>query len=226
MDFSPLADTAQVSSSPENKPSCVRTIQVEGINRLTATNFQVDAQKLEAGVKLILEALGENADREGIQETPARVARMMAEMTYGTHLDPAAQITCEFFENEAGLVLVKDIPFNSTCEHHLLPFQGTAHVAYWPRAGRITGLSKLARVVEISAKRLQVQERMTAQIARALEEKLNPLGVFVMLEAEHSCMVLRGIKKPGSKTITTYALGIYEENNDLRRELIELIKNQ
>jgi GTP cyclohydrolase I len=183
-----------------------------------------DSVKLQHGVRLILEAIGENPQREGLLETPARVARLFQELTSGLDSDPASQITCEFVEKDAGLVLVKDITFNSTCEHHILPFHGVAHVAYMPREGRITGLSKLARVVEVASKRLQVQERMTAQIAQAMVDKLDPLGVYVVVEAEHSCMSLRGIKKPGSRTITTYARGIFQENVALRAELLNLIQ--
>ena len=184
---------------------------------------QVNLDLLEQGVRMILRAIGEDIEREGLQQTPNRVARMMAELTSSIDLDPADQITCEFFEESAGLVLVKDLTFNSTCEHHLLPFHGLVHVAYLPREGRITGLSKLARVVEIASRRLQVQERLTAQIAQAIEDKLEPLGVFVMIEAEHSCMSLRGIKKPGSKTITTDARGLYKKDASSRAELLTLI---
>lgn len=185
---------------------------------------QVNIDLLEQGVKLILRAIGEDLDREGLQQTPNRVARMMAELSSATYLDPADQITCEFFEKDAGLVLVKDLTFNSTCEHHLLPFHGLVHVAYLPRDGRITGLSKLARVVEIASRRLQVQERLTAQVAQAIEDRLDPLAVFVMIEAEHSCMSRRGIKKPGSTTITTDARGLYKKDATLRAELLSLIR--
>lgn len=190
----------------------------------TKVQPQVNFDLLEQGVKMILCAIGEDLGREGLQQTPNRVARMMAELSSATNLDPADQITCEFFEEAAGLVLVKDLNFNSTCEHHLLPFHGLVHVAYLPRDGRITGLSKLARVVDIASKRLQVQERLTAEVAQAIEDRLDPLGVFVMIEAEHSCMSLRGIKKPSSKTITTSALGLYKEDASLRAELLTLIK--
>jgi GTP cyclohydrolase IA len=182
-----------------------------------------DTRKIEDAVRVILEAIGENPDREGLLETPDRVTRMYRELTAGLREDPADQITCEFQEAGAGMVLVRDITFSSTCEHHMLPFTGTAHVAYLPREGRITGLSKLARVVEVASKRLQVQERMTAQIAQAIETKLNPLGVFVMVEAEHSCMVLRGIKKPGSKTITMDTRGAYKDSDVLRSEILTLL---
>ena len=182
-----------------------------------------DALRIEAAVKEILAAIGEDPEREGLLDTPARVARMLKELTAGHGADPVKELSCRFVEEKAGLVLVKDIAFSSTCEHHMLPFTGVAHVAYLPQDGQITGLSKLARVVETVSKRLQVQERMTAQIADALEA-LQPLGIFVMVEAEHSCMALRGIKKPGARTITTDARGIYRENDALRSELLTLIQ--
>lgn len=181
---------------------------------------------MQEGVALILRAMGEDVEREGLLDTPDRVARMFTELTSGLKEDPADQITCEFHEENAGLVLVKDISFNSTCEHHLLPFHGLAHIAYLPKNGRITGLSKLARVVEVASKRLQVQERLTTQVAQALVDKLDPLGVYVVIEAEHSCMALRGIRKPGSSTITTDARGIYKDDVALRAELNSLIRLQ
>lgn len=184
---------------------------------------KIDKDKIRGAVRQILEAIGEDPDREGLLETPDRVARMFAELTAGTGVTPESQITCEFLEEKAGLVLVRDINFSSTCEHHMLPFTGVAHVAYLPRQGRITGLSKLARVVEIASKRLQVQERLNAQIADAIQDTLDPLGVFVMIEAVHSCMVLRGIKKPGSKTITMDARGVYRDDKDSRNELLTLL---
>lgn len=182
------------------------------------------ARLMEEGVSMILRAIGEDVHREGLLDTPARVARMFTELTSGLNEDPAEQISCEFLEESAGLVLVKDISFNSTCEHHLLPFHGLAHIAYLPKAGRITGLSKLARVVEVASKRLQVQERLTAQVAQAIVDKLDPLGVYVVIEAEHSCMAMRGIRKPGSSTITTDARGIYKEDGALRAELNSLMQ--
>lgn len=187
----------------------------------TARKF--DRAKIRQAVRQILEAIGEDPDREGLLETPDRVARMYSELTSGMDTSIASQISCEFLEEKAGLVLVRDINFASTCEHHMLPFTGVAHVAYLPREGRITGLSKLARVVEVASKRLQVQERLTAQIADAIEDTLDPLGVFVMVEATHSCMVLRGIKKPGSKTITMDSRGVYLDDKDSRNELLTLL---
>jgi len=191
---------------------------------LRSVSQTTNQELIEQGVRLILAGVGEEVDRSGLSDTPSRVARMMVELTSGQGVDPAEQITCEFQEERAGLVLVKDITFSSTCEHHMLPFHGFVHVAYLPREGRITGLSKLARVVDVASKRLQVQERLTAQVAQALIDKLDPVGVFVMIEAEHSCMALRGIKKPGSRTITTDARGCYKEDASLRAELFTLIQ--
>jgi GTP cyclohydrolase I len=185
----------------------------------------IDQKKIAKGVRLILEAIGEDPEREGLIETPARLARMWAELAGGLDLDPADQITCFFQENTSGVVLVKDIDFSSTCEHHMLPFSGRAHIAYLPREGRITGLSKLARVVDVAARRLQVQERLTAQVAQAMVDALDPLGVVVVIEAEHSCMGVRGIKKAGSKTITVDSRGCYKENDALRAEILNLLRS-
>jgi GTP cyclohydrolase I len=182
-----------------------------------------DAAKIEAGVKLILEGIGEDASREGLEETPARVARMFEELVYGTDIDPATEITSTFQESTDELILVRDIPFASICEHHLVPFLGVAHIGYIPRDGVITGLSKLARIVELASKRLQVQERLTTQIADALMKKLNPQGVVVVLEAEHLCMSIRGINKPGSKTITSALRGIVKTHPSTRAEVMSLI---
>ena len=170
-------------------------------------------EKLESAVYQLLEALGENPEREGLLDTPKRVARMYQEMFSGLHEDPKDQFTAVF----------SDIPFYSMCEHHLVPFYGKAHVAYLPSDGRVTGLSKLARAVEVASKRPQLQERLTDQVATALEEALQPKGVFVMVEAEHMCMTMRGIKKPGSKTVTTVAKGIFKDNRDERNEILSLI---
>ena len=167
-------------------------------------------EKVEQAVYQLLEALGENPEREGLLDTPKRVAKRYAEMFSGLNEDPKDQFTAVFSEVHDEVVLVKDIPFYSMCEHHLVPFYGMAHVAYLPSGDKVTGLSKLARAVEVAARRPQLQERLTDQVATALEEALNPRGVFVMVEAEHMCMTMRGIKKPGSKTITTVAKGIYK----------------
>lgn len=184
---------------------------------------QIDFQKVAAGVRMILEGIGEDLEREGLVETPQRVARMYSELIYGTNIAPSSEITCKFTERADELVLVRDIAFASICEHHLVPFIGTAQVGYIPRDGVITGLSKLARVVELASKRLQVQERMTAQIADALVETLDPLGVVVVLEAEHLCMSIRGIKKPGSKTVTSALRGIVATEQATRSEVMSLI---
>lgn len=183
-------------------------------------------EKLEQAIYQLLEALGENPEREGLIETPKRVAKMYQEMFSGLNEDPKDQFTAVFTENHDEAVLVKDIPFYSMCEHHLVPFYGVAHVAYLPSDGRVTGLSKLARAVEVASKRPQLQERLNAQVADALEEALQPKGVFVMLEAEHMCMTMRGIKKPGSKTVTTVARGIFKDNREERKEILSLIREK
>jgi GTP cyclohydrolase IA len=192
-------------------------------SRVHETN-KVDMDKIAQGVRLILEGMGEDTRREGLLETPARVARMYQELVYGLNVDPASEITCTFEEPTDELILVRDIPFASVCEHHLVPFIGLAHVGYIPNNGKITGLSKLARVVEVTSKRLQVQERMTTQIADALMRVLEPRGVAVVLEAEHLCMSIRGIKKPGSKTVTSALRGIVQTDQATRAEVMSLIR--
>lgn len=182
-------------------------------------------EKVEQAVYQLLEALGENPEREGLLDTPKRVAKMYAEMFSGLNEDPKYQFTAVFSEVHDEVVLVKDIPFYSMCEHHLVPFYGKAHVAYLPSGDKVTGLSKLARAVEVAARRPQLQERLTDQVATALEEALNPRGVFVMVEAEHMCMTMRGIKKPGSKTITTVAKGLYKEDREERKEILSLMRD-
>ena len=180
-------------------------------------------EKLEAAVYQLLEALEEDPKREGLLDTPKRVAKMYQEIFSGLNEDPKDQFTAVFTENHDEVVLVKDIPFYSICEHHLVPFYGKAHVAYLPSDGRVTGLSKLARAVEVASKRPQLQERLTDQVATALEEALHPKGIFVMIEAEHMCMTMRGTKKPGSKTVTTVAKGIFKEDREERKEILSLI---
>ncbi len=192
--------------------------------RKTAGTKAIDQKKLAQGVRMILEAIGEDPDRQGLVDTPQRVARMWSELSACLDEDPADQISCIFQENTEAVVLVRDIDFSSTCEHHMLPFMGQAHVAYLPREGRITGLSKLARVVETAARRLQVQERLTAQIAQAMVDVLDPLGVMVVVEAEHTCISVRGIKKPGSRTVTVDTRGCYKENDSLRAEILNLLR--
>ena len=185
---------------------------------------EVDYKKIEQAVTMILEAIGENPDREGLVETPKRVAKMYAEMFEGLSKDPRDYFKTVFHENYDDLVLVKDISFHSMCEHHLVPFYGHAHVAYIPRDGVVAGLSKLARAVETTARRPQLQERITSTVADTMMEMLNPLGVFVVIEAEHMCMTMRGIRKPGAKTMTTVARGIYEQDDMKRAEILSLIK--
>lgn len=184
----------------------------------------VDAKKIEEGVRLILEGIGEDPEREGLLETPARVARMYEEVFAGLTEDPARHFETTFDEHHEGMVLVRDIPFYSMCEHHLVPFFGKAHVAYIPAAdGRVCGLSKLARLVEAFARRPQVQERLTTQIADTLIEQLDPQGAIVVMEAEHMCMSMRGVKKPGSKTITSAVRGAFEKSQATRAEALSLI---
>lgn len=185
---------------------------------------EVDHEKIEQAVTMILEAVGENPRREGLLETPKRVANMYTEMFAGLHKDPKEYFKTVFHENHNEVVLVKDITFHSMCEHHLVPFFGQAHIAYIPRDGVVAGLSKLARAVETTAKRPQLQERITSTVAEAMMEMLNPVGVFVVIEAEHMCMTMRGIRKPGAKTVTTVARGIYESDDVKRAEILSLIK--
>lgn len=211
------------NKSPWSSSSGGETVTPDTPDRSHAHN-KVDREKIAEGVRLILEGMGEDPRREGLLETPARVARMYQELIYGLGVDPASEITCSFQENTDELVLVRDIPFASICEHHLVAFMGLAHVGYIPKDGRITGLSKLARVVEVASKRLQVQERMTVEIADALMRRLDPEGVVVVLEAEHLCMSLRGIKKPGSKTVTSALRGIAQTNQATRAEIMALIR--
>ena len=185
---------------------------------------EVDYGKIEKAVTMILEAVGENPDREGLLETPKRVAKMYAEMFEGIHKAPKEYFETVFHENHDELVLVKDISFHSMCEHHLVPFYGHAHIAYIPRDGVVAGLSKLARAVETTARRPQLQERITSTVADAMMDMLNPIGVYVVIEAEHMCMTMRGIRKPGAKTVTTVARGVYEHDDIKRSEILSLIK--
>ena len=182
----------------------------------------VDLEAIQRAVRTILRAVGEDPDRPGLLETPRRVAKMYAEMFEGLHQDPARHLKVTFPEEYDELVLVRDIPFTSMCEHHLLPFTGVAHVGYIPD-GRVTGLSKLARVVEEVAKRPQVQERMTQTVADLIERALETTGVAVVVQAEHSCMSIRGVKKHGSSTITSALRGIFKTNPASRAEVLSLI---
>lgn len=183
----------------------------------------VDLEKIQKAVEMILEAVGEDVSREGLLDTPKRVAKMYAEVFSGLKEDPKEYFKTVFHEGHEELVLVKDIPFYSMCEHHLVPFFGKAHIAYIPRDGVVTGLSKLARAVETIAKRPQLQERVTSTIAESMMETLNPHGVFVMVEAEHMCMTMRGVKKPGATTITAVSRGIFETDAIKRSEVITYI---
>ncbi len=185
---------------------------------------EVDVVRAEAAVRELLLAVGEDPDREGLKATPGRVARAYAEIFSGLFVDPDEVLETTFDENHDELVLVKDIPLYSTCEHHLVPWHGTAAVGYVPgNDGRITGLSKLARVVDLYAKRPQVQERLTSQVADAVMRKLEPKGVIVVVEAEHLCMAMRGVRKPGSRTMTSAVRGIMKSDPRTRAEAMSLI---
>lgn len=185
----------------------------------------IDAQRIERAVTELLLAIGEDPTRDGLLDTPARVARAYQEIFSGVHADPTEVLTTNFDLGHEELVLIKGINFYSVCEHHLLPFFGVAHIGYIPGfGGKITGLSKLARVIELYAKRPQVQERLTTQIADAIESKLQPAGVIVILEAEHLCMSMRGIKKTNALTITSTARGTLK-NEPARSEVLSLIRN-
>nr|WP_261325679.1 GTP cyclohydrolase I FolE [Modestobacter marinus] len=184
----------------------------------------IDQERVAAAVREILIAVGEDPDRPGLVDTPARVARAYAETFAGLGQDPHEVLATTFDEDHDELVLVKDIPMFSTCEHHLVPFHGLAHIGYIPGAdGRVTGLSKLARLVEVYARRPQVQERMTRQVADALFDALKPQGVIVVIEAEHLCMAMRGIRKPGSTTVTSAVRGIFRDSAATRSEAMSLI---
>jgi GTP cyclohydrolase I len=184
----------------------------------------VDKGRIEKAVREIIEAIGEDPDRDGLQRTPMRIAEMYDEIFAGLHNDPSEHLTVTFEADHDEMVMVRDIAVTSLCEHHLVPFSGRAHVAYIPgEDGRITGLSKIARLVDGYARRPQVQERLTTQIADALMEVLQPTGVFVVIEAEHMCMSMRGVKKPGSLTITSAVRGLFKTNPATRAEAMSLI---
>jgi GTP cyclohydrolase I len=183
-----------------------------------------DQARAEAAVRELLIAVGEDPDRQGLKDTPARVARAYQEIFAGLYVDPDAVLETTFDEQHDELVLVKSIPMYSTCEHHLVSFHGVAHVGYIPGAdGRVTGLSKIARVVDLYAKRPQVQERLTGQIADAVMRKLKPRGVIVVVEAEHLCMAMRGVRKPGATTTTSAVRGVFKTSNASRAEALDLI---
>jgi GTP cyclohydrolase IA len=184
----------------------------------------VDLKKIADGVRLILEGIGEDTTRDGVLKTPERVAEFYAELTGGMWEDAASHILPLPGDSHDEMVIVKDISIASVCEHHLAPFVGKCHIAYIPKGGRIVGLSKLARIAEIFARRLQVQERLTQEIANTLFEGIKPVGVMVVIEAEHTCMTLRGVKKPGAKTITSAVLGGFRTDPRTRSEAMSLIK--
>lgn len=184
----------------------------------------VDQDRIAKAMREILEAIGEDPDRDGLRDTPSRVARMYAETCAGLHEDPAHHLRVTFDADHDEMVMVRDIPLYSMCEHHLVPFFGHAHVAYIPNVdGRITGLSKLARLVDGYAKRPQVQERLTTQVADAMETVLRPRGTLVLLEAEHLCMGMRGVRKPGSSTVTSAVRGIFRNDVAARAEAMRLV---
>ena len=185
---------------------------------------KMDKEKIKRAVRDILEAIGEDPDREGLKDTPDRVARMYEEIFCGIFQDPREHLKVTFpEESHEEMVIVKDIPFYSCCEHHLVPFFGKAHVVYIPKGGRLTGLSKLARVVETIAKRSQLQERIAKETADIIMEELRPYGVMVVIEAEHMCMTMRGVKKPGSKTVTSAVRGVFAKDIATRTEAMNLI---
>jgi GTP cyclohydrolase I len=184
-----------------------------------------DAKKVEEGVRLILEGIGEDPERGGLRETPARVARMYEEIFAGVGKDASQIVTVVEGADHDEMIMVRDIPLYSVCEHHLIPWVGKAHVAYIPnKAQQITGLSKIARVVDLLAKKPQVQERLTTEIADAIDEALQPRGVFVVIEAEHLCMTMRGIKKPGSRTVTSTVRGLFRSDARTRQEAMDHIR--
>ena len=184
----------------------------------------IDEGRIEKAVREILEAIGEDPDRDGLQRTPTRVAAMFAELFGGLHIDPAEVLNITFEAGHDEMVLERDIPFHSVCEHHLVPFIGRAHVAYIPGDdGRITGLSKLARLVDGFSRRPQVQERLTTQVADAMESVLAPRGVLVVIEAEHLCMSMRGVRKPGAVTVTSAVRGLFRDNEATRAEALAFI---
>jgi GTP cyclohydrolase IA len=201
-----------MSDQPEN----VREIRAAG---------RIDRERIAVAVREILEAIGEDPERQGLKETPRRLANMYAELFEGLYLDPVDEIDVVFDAGHDEMIMVRDIPLFSLCEHHLIPFVGKAHVAYIPNEqGQITGLSKLARVVDTLARRPQVQERLTTQIADAIEGALDPRGVLVVIEAEHLCMSMRGIRKPGSQTVTSAVRGQFRRSDATRAEAMGLIQ--
>jgi GTP cyclohydrolase I len=219
-----IASSAQCT---EESSSCFESSMPDSPSSPASTSVArvVDKSAIESAVRTILKAVGENPRRDGLLDTPARVARMYEEMFSGLHLDPARHLETTFPEAYDEIVLVRDIPFTSMCEHHLLPFTGVAHVAYLPN-GKVVGLSKLARVVEEVSRRPQVQERLTQTVADMLEDKLGTKGAAVVIESEHSCMALRGVRKSGTLTITSSLRGVFREDQASRSEVLSLINGR
>ena len=196
----------------------------ESATHIIRGDYEMDSNKIEEGVRLILEGIGEDLGREGLQGTPNRISRMYEEIFAGLKETPEEYLKTTFTVDNNEMVIEKDITFYSMCEHHLLPFYGKAHVAYIPD-GKVVGLSKLARTVDIIARKPQIQEKMTAEIADAMMEHLKPKGVLVMIEAEHMCMTMRGIKKPGSKTVTMVTRGEFEDNASLKDDFFKMLRS-
>jgi GTP cyclohydrolase IA len=214
-------DAKEELTAKEHPVAAARVEHVTGI----APGAVFDHARIEQAVRMLLEAIGEDPDRPGIVDTPARVARAYDEIFAGLLVDPADVISVTFDEAHDEIVMMRDIPFHSMCEHHLVPFMGEAHVAYLPgRDGRITGLSKLARLVDVCAKRPGLQERMTTMIADALERALEPRGVLVVIEARHLCMEMRGIRKPGASTVTSTVRGLFRSDEKTRAEAMALLR--
>lgn len=210
-----------MSHTHDDEPDALRPL-IDGIHAK-----EIDQPRIAAAVREILEAIGEDPDRDGLQSTPSRVARMYAEVCSGLHQDPAEHLKTTFEAGHDEMVMVRDIPLYSLCEHHLIPFLGKAHVAYIPNEnGRVTGLSKLARLVDGYAKRPQVQERLTRQVADAIEAELHPQGVLVVIEAEHLCMSMRGVRKAGSSTVTSSVTGIFRDNVATRAEAMRFVERR
>jgi len=201
----------------------VRVTSIKSKRQRAPKPQRVDLDRIAQGVRLILEGIGEDPDREGLRETPRRVAEMYEELTQGMRQDPSEHIVPLSGNKHDEMVIVKDISIASLCEHHLAPFVGKCHIAYIPRNGNILGVSKLARLAETFARRLQLQERLTSEIATTLYEQLKPLGVMVVVEAEHTCMTLRGVKKSGAQTVTSAVLGGFRKDSRTRAEAMALI---
>jgi GTP cyclohydrolase IA len=200
-----------------------RVASIKSKRQRTAKPPRVDLDRIAQGVRLILEGIGEDPNREGLRETPQRVAEMYEELTQGMRQDPSEHIVPLSGNKHDEMVIVKDISIASLCEHHLAPFVGKCHIAYIPRNGNILGVSKLARLAETFARRLQLQERLTSEIANTLYDQLKPLGVMVVVEAEHTCMTLRGVKKSGAQTVTSAVLGGFRKDSRTRAEAMALI---